>query len=59
MKLIGCPQNFTFHIKDLELKNGAGFIVAIAGNISLMPGLGKNPNSEQMKIDDKGKIFGL
>ena len=55
-KLIGAPKNFCLTINDIELKNGAEFIVAIAGNISLMPGLPKTPNGEKMSIDNNGNI---
>lgn len=55
-KLIGKPENFDFHVRDIEIKTGAGFIVVIAGKISLMPGLPKEPNSEKMFIDSKGNI---
>ena len=55
-KLLGVPQNFTLHVRDIELKNGAGFIVVIAGKISLMPGLPLEPNSENMTIDKNGKL---
>lgn len=49
----------TFHIRDIEIKNGAGFIVALAGKISLMPGLPKEPNSSRMTIDKQGNIENL
>lgn len=57
--LIGRPKDFEVEIKDLEIRRGAGFIVAICGNILLMPGLSKNPSAVRMKIDNKGKIEGL
>ena len=55
-KLTGRPTNFTFHVRDIEIKTGAGFIVIIAGKIALMPGLPKEPNSEKMFIDSQGHI---
>ncbi len=58
-KLLGVPQNFTLHVRDIELKNGAGFLVVIAGKISLMPGLPLVPNSENMTIDKNGNIKNL
>lgn len=58
-KLLGVPQNFTLHVRDIELKNGAGFIVVIAGKISLMPGLPLVPNSENMTVDRNGNIKNL
>jgi len=56
---IGRPENFEIYIRDLELKSGAGFIVAIAGNMMLMPGLSKIPNAEKIDIKNNGKIIGL
>lgn len=58
-KLIGAPENFDITIRDIEIRSGAEFIVAIAGNMMLMPGLGKAPASEKMTIDNNGKIEGL
>lgn len=58
-KLLNKPKNFKITISDIELKSGAGFIVAIAGNMLLMPGLGKTPNAVNMKIDENYKISGL
>lgn len=56
--LIGLPKDFTVTINNLELKNGAGFIVAIANKMLLMPGLGKNPAGANMKLQNN-KITGL
>jgi formate--tetrahydrofolate ligase len=58
-KLLGCPKNFTFKITGLRISNGAGFIVALAGDIMTMPGLPKNPAAEKINLDDQGKISGL
>lgn len=58
-KLIGAPKDFDITIRDLEIRNGAGFIVALAGDMMLMPGLSKTPASEGMKITSSGKISGL
>ena len=58
-KKINAPEDFDITIRDIELKSGAGFIVALAGNMMLMPGLGKNPASANMKITDDGQISGL
>ena len=58
-KLLNKPKNFKIIISDIEFKSGAGFIVAIAGNMLLMPGLGKTPNAVNMKIDENYKISGL
>ena len=58
-ELIGAPKDFTFHITDIEIRSGAKMIVAIAGNILLMPGLGKNSNYLSMNINKDGNIEGL
>lgn len=58
-KLLGEPQNFDVEIKDIEIRSGAGFLVAVCGEMLLMPGLGKCPASENMTIDDNGIISGL
>ena len=58
-KLINAPTNFEVKIDDLEIKTGAGFVVVICGNMLLMPALGKNPATVNMKIDGSGKISGL
>lgn len=50
---LGRPVGFTLHVQDVELRGGAGFLVAICGNIMLMPGLGKRPNALDMTIDDE------
>jgi formate--tetrahydrofolate ligase len=57
--LLGRPENFAIHITDLQIKTGAGFVVALAGNMLLMPGLSKTPNATNMKIDGDGTISGL
>lgn len=57
-KLINAPKDFVVTIEDFQLRNGAGQVVAIAGNILLMPGLSKHPASENMTIDQTG-IHGL
>jgi formate--tetrahydrofolate ligase len=55
----GAPSGHTVEINDVKLANGAGFIVAIAGDIMTMPGLPKVPAAERIDIDDNGKITGL
>ena len=55
----GAPTGHTLEIRELKLANGAGFIVAIAGDIMTMPGLPKEPAAERIDIDDNGKITGL
>lgn len=58
-KLIGAPKGFTVTIRDIEIRNGAGFLVALAGDMMLMPGLSKKPAATGMKITSNGKISGL
>ena len=57
-KKLGRPENFDITIRDVQYRAGAGFVVAIAGDILLMPGLPKKPNAVNMTIKD-GKIGGL
>ena len=58
-KLVGRPSGFTVHVRDIIVKGGAGFVVAVAGNIMLMPGLGKHPAAEKIDVDNNGEIVGL
>lgn len=58
-KLLGRPKDFEISIKDINVSAGAGFIVALAGDIMVMPGLPKKPAAESIDIDDKGNIVGL
>jgi formate--tetrahydrofolate ligase len=55
----GAPSGHTVEIRDVRLANGAGFIVAIAGDMMTMPGLPKVPAAERIDIDSDGKITGL
>lgn len=57
--LLGCPQGFLVNIREVRLSAGAGFIVAIAGSIMTMPGLGKTPAAETIDIKANGEIVGL
>lgn len=57
--LLARPEGFKIYVRDIELRGGAGFIVAIAGSIMLMPGLGKVPCAEHIDIDSQGNITGL
>ncbi len=57
--LLAAPKGFKIFVRDIEYRGGAGFIVAIAGAIMLMPGLGKIPGAEHIDIDSDGKITGL
>ncbi len=58
-KLLGAPSGFTLRIRNVEYRGGAGFLVALAGNMLLMPGLSAKPNAVNMTIDDDGNIDGL
>ena len=58
-ELLAAPKGFKIFVRDIEYRGGAGFIVAIAGSVMLMPGLGKVPCAEKIDIDDNGKITGL
>ncbi|MGR9071963.1 MAG: formate--tetrahydrofolate ligase [Gammaproteobacteria bacterium] len=57
--LYGAPKGHNVEISEVRLANGAGFIVAIAGNMMTMPGLPKVPAAERIDIDETGKITGL
>ncbi|MBQ7579314.1 MAG: formate--tetrahydrofolate ligase [Clostridia bacterium] len=57
--LLNVPENFVLPIKNIEIRGGAGFLVAICGSMLLMPALPKKPVSEDMQIDSSGKIKGL
>ncbi len=57
--LLGRPSHFTITINDLIPNTGAGFLVAISGDIMRMPGLPKAPAAINMDIDENGKIVGL
>lgn len=56
---LGAPENFEITVRELRLSAGAGFIVAILGDIMTMPGLPQKPAAEEIDVDDQGKITGL
>lgn len=58
-KSLGAPEDFEINIKQLKASAGAGFIVALAGDMMTMPGLPKSPAAERIDIDRDGKITGL
>ena len=58
-KLIGAPIDFDITIRDIEIRGGAEFLGALAGDMMLMPGLNKIPAGVNMKITKSGKISGL
>ena len=57
--LLGRPTGFNITIRDLRLSNGAGFVVAYAGDVMTMPGLPKVPSAEKIDVDGNGVIHGL
>ncbi len=56
---LGVPTGFTLHVRDILPSAGAGFVVALAGEILTMPGLGKNPAAERIRLHSDGTIEGL
>jgi len=58
-KLLGAPAGWTLRITDVSLSAGAGFLVPIAGNMMLMPGLPKEPRAQHIDVDDQGEILGV
>jgi formate--tetrahydrofolate ligase len=58
-RLLGAPEGFTIHVRDISLSAGAGFVVVHTGNIVTMPGLPKSPAAEQIALDEHGVINGL
>ena len=57
--LLGRPEGFTLNVRDMYVSAGAGFIVALTGNIMTMPGLPKRPAAYDIDVDENGKITGL
>ena len=58
-KLLGAPEGFTVTVRNLKVSAGAGFIVALTGDIMTMPGLPKVPAAEKIDVDETGRITGL
>lgn len=58
-KLLGAPDGFKVTVRNLKISAGAGFIVALTGDIMTMPGLPKVPSAERIDVDKTGKITGL
>ena len=56
---VGAPENFDITVKNVKVSAGAGFIVALTGEIMTMPGLPKRPAAERIDVDETGKISGL
>lgn len=58
-KRMGAPTGWTLNVTDVSLSAGAGFVVAIAGNMMLMPGLPSHPRALEIDVDDEGGITGV
>lgn len=58
-KQIGAPTGWTLNVTDATLSAGAGFVVAIAGSMMLMPGLGKTPQAHNLDVDADGNVLGM
>ncbi len=58
-ELLGRPEGFTLNVRDMYVSAGAGFIVALTGNIMTMPGLPKKPAAYDIDVDENGRITGL
>ncbi|MGG1290191.1 formate--tetrahydrofolate ligase [Bacillus smithii] len=56
---LGRPRDFVIHVRELLPKLGAGFIVALTGDVLTMPGLPKHPAANQMDVDEQGRAIGL
>ena len=58
-KQVGAPSGWTLTVSDVSLSAGAGFVVAIAGTMMLMPGLGKKPQAHGLDVDSEGRVVGM
>ncbi len=56
---LGAPEGFTVTVRNIKVSAGAGFLVALTGDIMTMPGLPKSPAAERIDVDDNGRITGL
>ena len=56
---LGAPSGFTVTVRNLKVSAGAGFLVALTGDIMTMPGLPKVPAAEKIDVDENGRITGL
>lgn len=57
--LLGRPEGFTLHVREIRPSVGAGFLVALTGNMLTMPGLPKKPAALGMDVDNEGRVYGL
>ena len=58
-KKLGAPKGFRITVRNLKLSAGAGFIVALTGEINTLPGLPKHPAAVDIDVDENGRITGL
>ena len=58
-KLRGAPTGFSVPVREVRLSAGAGFVVAVCGEIMTMPGLPRIPSAENIHLNDDGQIEGL
>ena len=58
-KLLGRPENFKIHVREVYVSAGAGFVVVLAGSVMTLPGLPKKPAAYGIDVDDNGVITGL
>ena len=56
---MGAPEDFSLNVKDVKISNGAGFIIALTGDIMTMPGLPKEPAANKIDVAFDGVISGL
>ncbi len=57
--LLGAPSDYSIHVRAVRLSAGAGFIVALTGDIMVMPGLPRHPAAEHIGLDESGQVEGL
>ena len=57
--LLGAPEGFEITVRDVNISNGAGFVVALTGDIMTMPGLPKVPAANNIDVTEDGEIIGL
>ena len=58
-KLLGRPENFKIHVREVYVSAGAGFVVVLTGSVMTLPGLPKKPAAYGIDVDDNGVITGL
>ena len=58
-KVRGVPKEWMFHVRDLRLANGAGFIICLSGHILLLPGLPEDPIAQRITVDEEGRPSGF